>query len=187
MTPRSYSIAALAALTVALSACGGGDDATPAAGGGSGGSTPVTAAALVLSASTPSTANGTLNKTLGLDESGISNATGTYASSGPNDYCRVALYEMANSGDAKKYDIQVVFAKSTKAVSYVSLSLNGAAASTFTVSAAAPVAGTAVDIANRRIGFTNTVLSATGGNTTTLNGSLEFNTNSVVADRANCG
>lgn len=183
MISRSYHLAALALAVASLSACGGGGDnsGTPVWG------TPITAAPLVLSASTPSTVNGTLNKTVGTEESGISNATGTYVTGGPNDYCRFARYEVTNSGDGKKYDIEVVFAKSNKVVSHVSLALNGVVPPTFKVIAATPATGTAVDIANRRIGFTNAVLGTSGGNTTTLNGSLEYSTNSVVADRANCG
>ncbi|MCJ0765724.1 hypothetical protein [Variovorax terrae] len=188
-TVRTSRAALLAIATMTLAACGGGGDsllapapaATPAPAAVS-----VSAAALVISSATPANVNGTLDKTVGLGEAGISNATGSFTSGGPNDYCRAAVYAMTHSGNARKYMVEVVFSKATKAVSYVALGEDVTPA-TFTVRAAAPLTSVAIDIANRRIGFTNTVLGAGGANAATLNGSLEFVTNGSVADRASCG
>lgn len=176
------SLSALMASTLAFGLAGCDEDSTAAA-------TPaapvsVAAAPLVVSGATPSTANGTLDKTTGIGESGISDATGNFSSGGPNNYCRAAVYALTNSGDGRKYVVQVVFDKTTRAVSYVSLA-EDAASPAFTARANAGLTSVAVDITNRRIGFTATAL--TGANPATLNGSLEYVTNGSVADRANCG
>jgi hypothetical protein len=44
------------------------------------------AATLAISAGTPATVNGLLDKTAGIGESGISNATGSFASGGVREY-----------------------------------------------------------------------------------------------------
>jgi len=44
------------------------------------------AATLAISAGTPATVNGLLDKTAGVGESGISNATGSFASGGAREY-----------------------------------------------------------------------------------------------------
>lgn len=51
---------------------------------------------------------------------------------------------------------------------------------------AAPVTGVVVDITNRRIGFTNVVISSSTA-TITLNGALDCTTNLAPANRAACG
>ncbi len=182
MSITRASLATLFALT--LAACGGGDD-TPAAGAPAPApSVSVTPAPLVVSAATPATANGTLAKASAILETGISGSTGTYSSSGPNDYCRVAAYAMSNSGDGKQYDLTVIFSKSTKVVSYISL--DGASPTVFNARANTGT-GIVVDVTNRSIGFTNAVLGAGGTYSATLNGSLEYPTNGSVPDRANCG
>ena len=183
MTSARASLTALlaSALAFGLTACD--EDSTTAAAAAAP-STTVSAAALVISAATPSTANGTLDKTVGIPESTVGDSTGNYSSAGPNSYCRAAVYAMTNSGDSRKYDVEVVFDKATHAVSYVALTDNLSAA-TFTARANSGLTTVAVDTANRRIGFTATAL--TGANAATLNGSLEFVTNGSVADRASCG
>lgn len=199
--PRTVAASALLLL---LAACGGGSDSGTSAAAAASTSTtttpPVTttppatttttttltAAPLVISAAAPTTLNGTLNVTGGIPEVGISGATGTYASAGPNDYCRVAIYEMVDNGDGKKYDLQVIFAKSDRAASFISLSLNGNAAG-YSARAATPITGVTVDIGTRRIGFSNVVLGAGGANAATLNGTLDYPTNSAAADRTTCG
>ncbi|RYX95023.1 MAG: hypothetical protein EOO28_13165 [Comamonadaceae bacterium] len=174
------SLSALMASTLAFGLAGCDEDSTSAATPAA----PVSAAPLVVSGATPSTANGTLDKATGIGESGISDATGNFSSGGPNNYCRAAVYALTNSGDGRKYVVQVVFDKTTRAVTYVSLA-EDAASPSFMARANAGLASVAVDIANRRIGFTATAL--TGANPATLNGSLEYVTNGSVADRANCG
>jgi hypothetical protein len=172
---------------IALVGCGGSNTQTAA-------TIPTAApvltssAPLVVSGANPSTVNGTINKTLvaGLYESGVSDSTGNFNASSTNDYCRVAVYQMANTGDAKKYKIEVTFSKAAKAGGIVNFG-EDAAPSTFTTRAAAPIAGVTVDVSNRRIVFSNTTLTGPSGAAATLNGSLEYPTNSVVADQGNCG
>ncbi|CAN5325388.1 hypothetical protein BH10PSE18_BH10PSE18_20860 [soil metagenome] len=204
-TTRPHTVAA-PLLLLLLAACGGGSDNSGAGAAGasttattsttstpaatapttSAPTTALTAAPLTISAASPASLNGTLNVTGGLPEVGISGATGSYASAGPNDYCRVAIYEMVDSGDGKKYDLQVIFAKSDRSASFIGLSLNGNAAG-YSARAAAPISGVTVDIATRRIGFSNVVLGAGGANAATLNGMLDYPTNSAAADRTTCG
>lgn len=69
------------------------------------------AATLAISAGTPATVNGLLDKTAGIGESGISNATGSFASGGANDDCHAAVYAMTHSGNAGKYQVDMVFSK----------------------------------------------------------------------------
>lgn len=123
---------------------------------------------------------------VGNNESGISNSTGGFSSGGPNDFCRVQIYQMTNSGDSRKYTLQVVYAKSDRVVSYTILSLDGPGTA-FAARAVAPIAGISVDIFNRRITFNNVVLGAGGSTTTTVNGTLEYETNANAADRTSCG
>jgi hypothetical protein len=174
--------------SVLVAGCGGGDSAPTAAAPVPASVAGSAAASLVISLGSPASINGTLDKTLvaGANEAGISNATGTFSGAGPNDYCRVAVYAMTDSGDGKKYDLEVVFAKSDKKVSFTGLSLNGAAL-TFSARASGTLPGTSVDTANRRVTFANTVLGVAGGNMATLNGSLEYSTNGSLPDRAACG
>ena len=183
-----------------LSGCGGSDDAavvppsanlvaqtppapvTPTAS--------VTAASLVISSATPATANGTLNKTdAGAQyESTIGNSTGGFSSSSPNDYCRVAAYELPNNGDGIKYTLEVVFAKTTKVASYAILRRSTGTPIFAARSIEPSLTGITVDVTNRRLGFSNVVLGGAGStNSATLNGSLEYPTNGSSADRANCG
>lgn len=182
---------ATTALTGLLTACGGGDNtvatttpvvAVPA---------PVTssAAPLVLSAATTAAVNGTLNKaaTTALYESTVGNATGNFSSAGPNDFCRVAVYAVPNSGNALTYDLEVVFSKTSQVASYAQLTQVGGSA-TFTARDLAPtLTSITVDVANRRLSFASQVLGSTGSNRVTLTGTLEYPTNGSIPDRANCG
>lgn len=182
----SFRLAAIVAATL-LAACGGGDDAsttgtagTPTPSGS--GSTTVTAAPLVISAATPSTLNGTLDKTAAAIESGSSNSTmGTFAST--DDHCRVGAYNLKNSGDGVVYYVEISFRKDTKAVGLLNF---GTGVQTTLARAAGPLAGVSVDTTNRRIGFSNVALTSTS-TSVTLNGSLEYITNVDPANRAACG
>jgi hypothetical protein len=197
--PHRRSVCTLAVVAL-LAACGGGGEtsspvaATPV-------TTPVvvtppvtapatsTAAPLVLSAATTASVNGTLNKaaTTAQYESTIGNNTGSFSSAGPNDFCRVAVYAVPNSGNALTYDLEVVFSKTTRVASYAMLTQVGGSA-TFAARDVAPnLTGITVDVTSRRLSFANQVLGGTGTNRVTLNGSLEYPTNGSVADRANCG
>lgn len=180
----------------AVAGCGGGTDSFSqgATTTTTASTTTTTAAAassttpLVVSAANPSGVNGTLDKTLVLfqNESGSSNSTGTYQSSGPNDHCRVALYQMTNSGDTKKYMIEVTFSKTTKAIGIVNFAEDSPGA-TYKTTATGPLSSVTIDIANRQIVFTNTALTGASSAAATLNGSLEYSTNAVPADQAVCG
>lgn len=186
MTVSRASLATLFAIT--LAACGGGNDTAATPAPASAPAVTITPAPLVVSAATPATVNGTLDKTLilGQNEAGISDSVGNFSGAGPNDYCRAAIYQMNNTGDSKKYFLEVVFSKATREVTYVRLA-EDATPSGFTARAAAPITTVSVDIANRSIGFTNTVLGATGVTPATLNGTMEYSTNAVVSERGNCG
>lgn len=172
-----------------LAACGGDGDGTPSGTTGATGGPPATPGApLVVSNASTASVNGTLDKTLvaGFNESGISGPTGNFSAAGPNDYCRVAVYQMANSGDGRKYAIEVIFSKATKEVSFITFR-EDVTPSTFSTRETAPLPAAVVDIANRRIGFTNLIVGTTNINKVTLNGTLEYATNAVVADRPSCG
>ena len=114
----SFRLATTVAVAL-LAACGGGDDAgttTTTGGSGSGsGSTTVSAAPLVITAATPATLNGTLDKAAAAIESGSSNSTmGSFAST--DDHCRIGAYNLKDSGDGVVYYIEISFRKDTKAV-----------------------------------------------------------------------
>jgi hypothetical protein len=176
----------------ALTACGGGGDSiTVAANPVAAAPTPAasTAAPLVLSAATTASVNGTLNKaaTTALFESTVGNATGNFSSAGPNDFCRVAVYAVPNSGNALTYDLEVVFSKTSQVASYAQLTQVGGS-TTFSARDVAPtLTGITVDVANRRLTFAGQVLGSTGSNRVTLTGTLEYPTNGSVPDRPNCG
>ena len=161
-----------------LSACGGGDDnGAPAAGSGG---TTVALAPFVISAATPAVYNGTYNKAGVAVESGSSNAAmSSFGAS--DDHCRVGIYVLKNG--ATDYFVEMSFRKDTKAVGRLNF---GTGVATNVASASGAQAGVAVDTTNRRIGFTNVVLT-TGAATVTLNGSLEYITNVDASNRAACG
>ena len=187
----SLKFLATAALLALLTACGGGGDGTVAAAPAVAPPTPVasTAAPLVLSAATTVSINGSLNKaaTTALFESTVGNSTGNFSSAGPNDFCRVAVYAVPNSGNALTYDLEMVFSKTTQVASYAQLTQVGGSA-TFTARDVAPnLTGITVDVANRRLSFASQVLGSTGSNRVTLTGTLEYPTNGSIPDRANCG
>jgi hypothetical protein len=159
-----------------------------AAGSGSN-STPQTSMPLTISNANPASVAGTLDKTIVpfQNESGISDSSGNYQSNNAgNGHCRVAFYAMTNSGNGKKYALTVTFDKVTKAPGMILLS-EDATSSTFAARVASNAKGFSVNIVNRRITFSNTELGALPGNAATLNGTLEYETNAVVADRASCG
>jgi hypothetical protein len=168
-------------LSALLSACGGGDDEAPAAGGGGG---TVAAAPLVVSAGTPASLNGTLDKATAVFEHGSSNALmTTYNAS--DDHCRVGAFAVLSSNGTRYY-IEVSFSKAAKAVGRVNFGTD--AGLVLLARSVAPVAGVTVDVANRRIGFVNAVVGvAPSTNSVTLNGSLEYPSNVDVANRAACG
>lgn len=176
----------------ALTACSGGvDSITVAANPVAAAPTPAasTAAPLVLSAAATASVNGTLNKAAitALFESTVRNATGNFSSAGPNDFCRVAVYAVPNSGNALTYDLEVVFSKTSQSASYAQLTQVGGS-TTFSARDVAPtLTGITVDVANRRLTFSGQVLGSTGSNRVTLTGTLEYPTNGSVPDRPNCG
>ncbi len=177
---RRCGAPALAALlAVHLAGCGGGDDTPAAAGGGAA----VAAPPLVISAASPATLNGTLGETTAQYEAGSSNeALGGFASTDP--YCRVAAYGLTNSGDGKKYFVELAFRKTDRAIGLVNFGDNSNLATLARVGS--PTTGVVVDIANRRIGFTNLVISSLN-TTITLNGTLSYPTNVASENRAACG
>jgi hypothetical protein len=182
--PRTHQLLAALAATALLSACGGGDNATtsPAAGGTGGGS--VSAAPLVVSAATPVGLNGTLDKSTAVFESNSSNALmTTYNAS--DDHCRVGAFAVLSS-NGTRYTIEISFSKTAKTVGIIKYGTDTPLA--MLARSVAPVAGVTVDVANRRIGFVNTVVGvAPSTNSVTLNGSLEYPTNIDPAARAACG
>lgn len=152
--------------------------------------TAVVASNLIVSSAVPATANGTLNKTAAavLYESTIGGSTGNFSSTGPNDFCRVAAYDLPNSGDGLTYNLEVVFSKTSKVASYAMLSRSTSGSGTFAARAVEPnLGGITVDVVNRRIGFSGIALGVGGTYSATLNGSFEYITNGSVPDRANCG
>ena len=171
----------LLAIAAGLSACGGGDDETAA---GASGSVSVATAPLVASAGTPASLNGTLNKAAAVFEHGSSNALmTTYNAS--DDHCRVGAFAVQGSNGTRYY-IEVSFSKSAKVVGRVNFGLDSGLV--LLARSVAPVPGETVDVANRRIGFVNTVVGvAPSTNSVTLNGSLEYPTNVDPAARAACG
>lgn len=178
-TRRTGAPAALALLAALLAGCGGGDDPAAAAGGG----VTVAVAPLVVSAASPATLNGTLGETTAQYEHGSSNeALGGFASTDP--YCRVAAYGLSNSGDGKKYFVELAFRKTDRAIGLVVFGDDSTLGTLARV--LAPATGVTVDIANRRIGFTNLVISSLT-TSVTLNGTLSYPTNVAPENRAACG
>lgn len=205
MNSKLFVFPSLLLAAILCTGCGGGDDTVAAATPTSGGSGPtptvvvttpttttsisITSANLVVSAATPVSVNGTLNKAAPavLYESTVGNSTGNFSSAGPNDYCRVAAYDMPNSGNGAAFSLEVVFSKTTKVASYAMLSQTSGTP-TFAARAIEPnLGGITVDVANRRLGFSGVVLGTGGSNSATLNGSLEYPTNGSIPDRPNCG
>jgi hypothetical protein len=139
-------------------------------------------APLVISAATPASLNGTLTVDPAMIESGSSDSTGGSTFSDSNPYCRVAAYNLVNSSGGV-YFLQIPFRKDTRAFGLLSFGLNAGGVTQTRV--ADPTAGISVDIATRRITFTNLVLP--GATSITLNGTLDYPTNAVPANRAACG
>jgi hypothetical protein len=174
-----------------LAACGGGDDAPAAAAPAPPPAAPTppappasTGSPLTLSVSTPATLNGTLDKAVGLFEAGSSNDVMTTFNATDN-HCRVGAYALRNSGDGTLYYLEVSFRKDTLAAGFIRFGRD--AGLVLLARAPAPLPGVAVDIASRRIVFTNVVVGATGSTTVTVNGSLEYPTNVAPENRAACG
>ena len=182
MTRRTALAFCLSTLTAAtlLAACGGGDDSANANANASTGGGTVALAAFVVSAANPSSYNGTYSKTAVQVEHGSSNAAmSTYNAS--DDHCRVGVYTLRN-GAADQF-AELSFRKDTRAVGKINF---GTGVATNLASATGPQAGVVVDASNRRVGFTN-VLLTTGSTTVTLNGSMEYISNVDPAARPACG
>lgn len=146
---------------------------------------PVPTTALVISAASVSSWNGTLDLSQTQFEHGSSSGVGgPYDSAQP--YCRVAVYGLVNPVDNGRYFIEVPFRKDNRAAGLV---VFGSDASFATLAREAnPTAGISIDTVNRRITFTNLVIGSTS--TTgriTLNGTLSYPTNIEPANRAACG
>ncbi len=140
------------------------------------------AAPLVISSASPTSLNGTLSKTAAQFESGSSNATiTTYNNSDP--YCRVAAYSLTNSGNGKVYVLELTYSKDNRSAGIVKFRQDGSASGAQILG---PVNGISVDLASRRITFANVLLSGSDLSLV-LNGTLEYPTNFVVANRAACG
>lgn len=176
--------AAIPWMAVVLSACGGGDGDPPAStpagtGGGS-----VAAAPLVVSAATPASLNGTLDKAVAQFEHGSSNALmTTFAST--DDHCRVGAFALLGSNGTRYY-VEISFSKAAKVVGRVNFGADTGLV--LLARSVAPVAGVTVDTTSRRIGFVNVVVGGAGStNSVTLNGSLEYPTHIDAAARAACG
>ncbi len=175
----------IAMLTTTLAACGGGGDDNPGSGGSAGSAgASVASAPLVVSAGTPASLNGTLDKTTAQFEHGSSNALmTTYAAS--DDHCRVGAFALLSSNGTRYY-IEISFSKAAKAVGRINFGAD--AGLVLLARSVAPVAGVTVDTANRRIGLVNVVVGgANSTNSVTLNGSLEYPTHVDAAARAACG
>jgi len=187
---KHHRLVALAAAAL-LAACGGSDDDTtaPAAGGagGGGGGTgggAVSAAPLVVSVATPAALNGTLDKTTAQFEHNSSNALMTTFNAS-DDHCRVGAFSVLSSNGTRYY-LEISFSKAAKTVGMVKFGTD--AGLVLLARSVAPVAGVTVDVANRRIGFVNTVVGVPPStNSVTLNGSLEYPTHIDAAARAACG
>ena len=176
----------LATAATLLTACGGGDDAGPAGAAGApgtgGGS--VAATALTVSAGTPASLNGTLNKAMAQFEHGSSNDVMTTFNAG-DDHCRVGAYSVLSSNGTRYY-IEISFSKAAKVVGMIKYGTD--AGLLLLARSVAPVAGVTVDTANRRIGLVNVVVGgANSTNSVMLNGSIEYPTNIDAAARAACG
>jgi hypothetical protein len=141
------------------------------------------AAPLVITGATPSTWNGTLAKATAQFEHGSSDETAT-SFQPTQPYCRVAAYGLVNSGDGKKYYLEIPFRKDTRAIGL--LKFGDDASLTTLARVLNPATGVGIDIANRRITFTNLVIG-TGAQGLTLNGSIEYPTNVAPENRAACG
>ncbi len=170
---------AAAAALCSLAACGGGEGAGQAGGSGTG-SVTVALAPFVISSANPSLYNGTYSKTSVQVEAGSSNAAMTTYNAG-DDHCRVGIYVLKNG--ATDYYVEMSFRKDSKAVGRLNF---GTGVATSLAAANGAQTGVAVDTTNRRIGFTNVVLT-TGSTTVMLNGSLEYITNFDASNRAACG
>lgn len=172
------------AVAALLAACGGGDgDPTAGPAPGSGGGS-VAAAPLVVSAATPTSLNGTLDKATAQFEHGSSNALMTTYSAG-DDHCRVGAFAVLSSNGTRYY-IEISFSKAAKVVGRVNFGAD--AGLQLLARSVAPVAGVTVDTANRRIGLSNVVVGgANSTNSVTLNGSIEYPANVDPVARAACG
>lgn len=143
---------------------------------------PSVAAPLVISLATNTALNGSLSKTAVQIEHGSTDETvSAYQSNLP--YCRVAVYNLVGA-DGKKYFLEIPFRKDNQAIGLVSFGDDGS----FTTLARVlkPTTSVSVDIANRRITFTN-LLIGTSAQGLTLTGTVEYPTNFAQENRANCG
>jgi len=80
--------------------------------------------------------------------------------------------------------VELAFRKTDRAIGLVNFGDNSNLATLARVGS--PTTGVVVDIANRRIGFTNLVISSLN-TTITLNGTLSYPTNVAPENRAACG
>ena len=141
------------------------------------------AAPLVITAANPATWNGTLAKAAAQFEHGSSDETAnSFQSTQP--YCRVAAYGLVNSGDGKKYYLEVPFRKDNKTVGL--LKFGDDASFAILARVLNPASGVSIDTVNRRITFTNLVIG-TSAQGLTLNGTIEYPTNVAPENRAACG
>ena len=139
---------------------------------------------IVVSAADPVSLAGTLDAKNAQYESNSSNETNTtFLDSDP--YCRVAVYVMLNPSSNFSYYIEIPFRKDTRAVGLVKYGSDGSN-SFLLIRSLNPSTGVAIDTANRRITLSNLVVASASGSVT-LNGTINYPTNVVPANRAACG
>ena len=147
--------------------------------------TPLTGVtSIVVSAATPASLNGALDSKNAQYESGSSNETNnTFLDTDP--YCRVAVYVMTNPATNFSYYIEIPFRKDNRAIGLVNFGSDGSN-SFLHVRTFNPTTGIAIDTVKRQITLTNLMISRTDASVT-LNGTIAYPTNAVVANRAACG
>jgi hypothetical protein len=170
------------ACALLLQGCGGGGDAAPVAPVVP--APPTAAAPLVITLATTADWNGTLSTTTAQYEHGSSDETAT-AFQSTQPYCRVAAYSLV-AANGKKYYLEIPFRKDTKAIGLLKFGDDDASSFPTLARVLNPTSGVSIDIANRRITFTNLVIgTSTSG--LTLNGTLDYPTNVAPENRASCG
>ena len=143
---------------------------------------PSAAAPLVISVATNAGWNGTLSTAVAQYEHGSSDETAT-AFQSTQPYCRVAAYSLV-AADGKKYYLEIPFRKDSRAIGLLKFGDDASFATLARV--LNPTSGVSIDIANRRITFSN-LLIGTSAQGLTLSGTLDYPTNVAPENRANCG
>ena len=139
---------------------------------------------IIISAATPASLDGLLDKLAGGVEHGSSNDVMTTYNLA-DGYCRVGAYGMKRGTDPKSYYIEISFRKGDHAIGLVKFGDDNGTAPAL-ASRLGQTAAVSIDVVNRQISFAN--LALTGAATSlTLNGTLEYPTHYDPASRAACG